>query len=70
MRHSHQRWFARGARASLITLAIIAVNGCARKKSSEFVVGFSQMESDNPWRLAETKSLKDEAARQIGRAHV
>ena len=63
MRHSHQKWFARGARASLITLAIIAVSGCARKKSSEFVVGFSQMESDNPWRLAETKSLKDEAAR-------
>ena len=61
MRYSHQRWFARGA--SLITLAIIAVSGCARKKSSEFVVGFSQMESDNPWRLAETKSLKDEAAR-------
>ena len=63
MRHLHQRRFAHGARASLITLAIIAVSGCARKKSSEFVVGFSQMESDNPWRLAETKSLKDEAAR-------
>ena len=63
MRHLHQRRFAHGARASLITLAIITVSGCARKKSSEFVVGFSQMESDNPWRLAETKSLKDEAAR-------
>ncbi|CAN5904522.1 ABC transporter substrate-binding protein [soil metagenome] len=63
MRHSHQRWFTRGARASLVILAIIAISGCARKKSAEFVVGFSQMESDNPWRLAETKSLKDEAAR-------
>ena len=63
MRHSGQRLFACGARASLVLLAIIVVNGCARKKSSEFVVGFSQMESDNPWRLAETKSLKDEAAR-------
>ena len=63
MRHSDQRWFARGARATLVILAIIAINGCARKKSSEFVVGFSQMESDNPWRLAETRSLKDEAAR-------
>ena len=63
MRHSGQRLFARGARASLVILAIIAVSSCARKKSSEFVVGFSQMESDNPWRLAETKSLKDEAAR-------
>ena len=56
-------WFARGARASLVLLAIIAVSSCARKKSGEFVVGFSQMESDNPWRLAETKSLQDEAAR-------
>jgi ABC-type sugar transport system substrate-binding protein len=27
-------------------------------------VGFSQMESDNPWRIAETKSLRDEAARR------
>ena len=63
MRHSGQWLFARGARASLVLLAIIAVSSCARKKSSEFVVGFSQMESDNPWRLAETKSLKDEAAR-------
>ena len=63
MRHSVQQLFACGARASLVLIAIIAVNGCARKKSGEFVVGFSQMESDNPWRLAETKSLKDEAAR-------
>jgi ribose transport system substrate-binding protein len=27
-------------------------------------VGFSQMESDNPWRIAETKSLRDEAGRR------
>lgn len=27
-------------------------------------VGFSQMESDNPWRIAETKSLRDEAAKR------
>lgn len=37
---------------------------CARKDAGRFVVGFSQMESDNPWRLAETKSLKDEAAKR------
>lgn len=27
-------------------------------------IGFSQMESDNPWRIAETKSLRDEAAKR------
>ena len=52
------------SRAVLVALALLAATGCARKKSSEFVVGFSQMESDNPWRLAETKSLKDEAAKR------
>ena len=40
------------------------VAGCGRKDSGKFVVGFSQMESDNPWRLAETKSLRDEAAKR------
>jgi ribose transport system substrate-binding protein len=29
-----------------------------------YTVGFSQMESDNPWRIAETKSLRDEAAKR------
>ena len=51
-------------RVVVLGLAIIAVAGCERKKSSEYVVGFSQMESDNPYRLAETKSLKDEAAKR------
>ena len=40
------------------------VAGCGRKDSGKYVVGFSQMESDNPWRLAETKSLRDEAAKR------
>lgn len=31
---------------------------------SAMTVGFSQMESDNPWRIAETKSLRDEATRR------
>ncbi|MDB4898610.1 MAG: rbsB, ribose transport system substrate-binding protein [Gemmatimonadetes bacterium] len=52
-----------GARALLLLVAV-AVAGCARKESGQYVVGFSQMESDNPWRLAETKSLKDEAAKR------
>ncbi|GAC1650653.1 MAG: ABC transporter substrate-binding protein [Gemmatimonadaceae bacterium] len=41
-----------------------SLGGCARKDDARFVVGFSQMESDNPWRLAQTKSLRDEAAKR------
>jgi ribose transport system substrate-binding protein len=48
----------------LLVLAAVAVASCARKDAGQYVVGFSQMESDNPWRLAETKSLKDEAAKR------
>ena len=33
------------------------------KKKDKYKVGFAQTESNNPWRLAETKSMKDEAAR-------
>jgi ribose transport system substrate-binding protein len=51
--------------ACLLATALPAlVAGCGRKESGKYVVGFSQMESDNPWRLAETKSLKDEAAKR------
>ena len=51
--------------ACLLATALPALAaGCGRKESGKYVVGFSQMESDNPWRLAETKSLKDEAARR------
>lgn len=51
-------------RPLLVLTALVALTGCERKKPAEFVVGFSQMESDNPWRLAETKSIKDEAAKR------
>ena len=51
-------------RAAILALAILSLGGCTRKKSSEYVVGFSQMESDNPYRLAETKSIKDEATKR------
>jgi ABC-type sugar transport system substrate-binding protein len=65
MRPSDHRRQARGARAAAILLgATLALAGCAKRDASQFVVGFSQMESDNPWRLAETKSLKDEAAKR------
>ena len=44
--------------------AAALLGGCARKDDGKFVVGFSQMESDNPWRLAQTQSLRDEAAKR------
>jgi galactofuranose transport system substrate-binding protein len=50
-----------------LALAAVAVLGCTRKDAASddtFVVGFSQMESDNPWRIAQTKSLRDEAAKR------
>lgn len=65
--------------SALALLALTVVNGC-RKDSGDagagadsagggagakaLTVGFSQMESDNPWRIAETKSLRDEAAKR------
>jgi len=45
-------------------LVLSAPTACARKGSDRFVVGFSQMESNNPWRIAETKSLRDEAQKR------
>jgi ABC-type sugar transport system substrate-binding protein len=46
------------------TVAAVPFAGCARKDDGKFVVGFSQMESDNPWRLAQTKSLREEAEKR------
>jgi ribose transport system substrate-binding protein len=57
---------ARLLRTLLLGATVLAgaagLTSCARKGADKFVVGFSQMESDNPWRIAETKSLRDEAA--------
>ena len=33
-------------------------------KKDKYKVGFSQIVSNNPWRLAETKSMQDEAAKR------
>lgn len=59
---------ARAAHAAVLLgatlLAATLLGGCAKRDANRFVVGFSQMESDNPWRLAETKSLRDEAAKR------
>ncbi|MCP8969672.1 ABC transporter substrate-binding protein [Ectobacillus ponti] len=35
-----------------------------KKSSKEIVVGWSQMENNNPWRIAETKSIRDEAKKR------
>jgi ribose transport system substrate-binding protein len=49
----------------LLTATCAALlGGCTRKDAGTFVVGFSQMESDNPWRIAQTASLKAEAQKR------
>ena len=37
--------------------------GCIRNRS-KLVVGFSQMENNNPWRIAQTNSLRTEALKR------
>jgi ribose transport system substrate-binding protein len=52
---------------ALLALAtLLAPLGCAKKKDKT-VIGFSQMENNNPWRIAETNSIKDEAAKRADR---
>ncbi|MDQ3179896.1 MAG: ABC transporter substrate-binding protein [Acidobacteriota bacterium] len=55
----------------LITILSIALifAGCARKSANgtngdKKVIGFSQMENNGPWRIAETKSMRDEASKR------
>ncbi|HZF67774.1 MAG TPA: ABC transporter substrate-binding protein [Gemmatirosa sp.] len=57
-----RRTLARGA--VLLPILVGGLVGCARKEEARYVVGFSQMESDNPWRLAQTRSLREEAAKR------
>ena len=51
-------------RPVLLLVLALGLASCAKKEDDQFVVGFSQMESDNPWRIAQTQSLKDEAAKR------
>jgi galactofuranose transport system substrate-binding protein len=51
-------------------LTAIAQGGCKKQSggstggaNGKMVVGFSQMENDGPWRIAETNSMKSEAAK-------
>ncbi|HYP26256.1 MAG TPA: ABC transporter substrate-binding protein [Blastocatellia bacterium] len=50
---------------SLIALLVapLGLAGCERKKG-KIVVGFSQMENNNPWRIAETNSIREEGAKR------
>ncbi len=59
-----------GAMILLVTLALIfsgckqGGQGAGQNPGGAKTVGFSQMENDGPWRIAETKSMKDEAAKR------
>jgi ABC-type sugar transport system substrate-binding protein len=51
----------------VLAAAPLALAACAAGDAGSndaLVVGFSQMESDNPWRIAQTASLREEAARR------
>ena len=53
----------------IILAAAFLIGGCNRKPANggttgKKTVGFSQMENDGPWRIAETNSMRDEAAKR------
>ena len=56
--------------SAAIALGVVMTSGAAfaqdlppLEKQERYKVGFSQMESNNPWRIAETKSFQDTAAK-------
>jgi galactofuranose transport system substrate-binding protein len=49
-----------------VVVAGLALVSCARQ-SGKKVVGFSQMENNGPWRIAETNSIRQEAERRADR---
>ncbi len=67
-----------------LALALVATPACRKeggagggncaaqreKKDRKLVVGFSQMENNGPWRVAETASMKDEAAKRADRFEI
>ena len=55
-----------GTAGGLAGLTIIPAFGQVPplKKKDTYKVGFAQTESNNPWRLAQTASMKDEAAKR------
>src|SRR5580692_7501711 len=64
---SHRRFVVTG-----LAFAFVAVSSSFSlaqelpklKEKKTYKVGFSQTESNNPWRLAETESVKSEAAKR------
>ncbi len=64
-----------GPRTVLLLLCVVALalSGCGKEggpgsgKEGKLRVGFSQMESNGPWRIAETRSMRDEAAKRADR---
>ncbi len=61
-RHLIQASAAAAATALLINKAWAELPKLAKKDT--YKVGFAQTESNNPWRLAQTKSMQDEAAKR------
>lgn len=59
-----QRRSSRLLAGILAFLAVLPAGGCQRKDDGQFTVGFSQMGHDNPWRMAQTASLRDEAKKR------
>src|SRR5437763_17212899 len=57
------------ARRSLLLLPALQACSAIRKKS-KLLVGFSQMENNNPWRIAETKSMQAEAERRSAKYEI
>ena len=59
--------FVRG-RVALALLVALAIVGCSNQGKGggggKVEVGFSQMENNNPWRIAETNSMRAEAAKR------
>jgi galactofuranose transport system substrate-binding protein len=55
-----------GSAGGAVALAIVPAFGQVPplKKKDTYKVGFSQVESNNPWRLAETASMQDEAKKR------
>jgi ribose transport system substrate-binding protein len=55
---------------AIVCMMLFAGASCAKKGSRDsggtgkFKVGFSQMEENNPWRIAETNSLREEARKR------
>ncbi|MBN3870363.1 MAG: ABC transporter substrate-binding protein [Nostoc sp. JL33] len=47
----------------VITVAAFSLSGCMGEKTKK-IVGFSQTENIGPWRIAETNSIKEEAAKR------